>query len=78
MMSAQSKQTVRKSKRGAEQNALQQRRLRAAADMARDEALKAANVLKSVKPTLRLIQTYKRETYSANYWSLFAATGALK
>ena len=45
----------------AEENALEQRRLHEAADMARDEALKAANVMREVKPTLRLILTHHRD-----------------
>ena len=45
----------------AEQNALQQRRLRRAAEIARQEAVKAANVMRDLKPTLRLVRTHNRD-----------------
>ena len=44
----------------AEENTLEQRRLRAAAEMARAEAAKAANVIRDIKPALRVIRTHKR------------------
>src|SRR5437763_1426561 len=46
----------------ADANALEQRQLRAAADIAREEALKTARVVRTLKPTLRLIQTQQRST----------------
>jgi len=46
----------------ADANALEQHQLRAAADLAREEALKAARVVRTLKPTLRLIQqTHNRD-----------------
>jgi hypothetical protein len=48
----------------AEENALEQRQLRAAADLARKEAVKAANVIRTLRPTVRLIRTHNRELYS--------------
>jgi len=45
----------------AEQNALEQRRLREAAEVARNEAVKAANLMRDVKPHLRLIETHNRD-----------------
>jgi hypothetical protein len=47
-----------------DENALEQRRLREAAEVARNEAVKAANVMREVKPTLRLIQTRHRDVLS--------------
>ena len=47
-----------------EQNALEQRRLREASELARNEAVKAANLMRDVKPTLRLIRTHNRDLLS--------------
>jgi hypothetical protein len=47
-----------------EQNALEQRRLREAAEFARKQAVKAANLMRDVKPTLRLIRTHNRDLLS--------------
>ena len=48
----------------AEQNALEQRRLREAAEVARNEAVKAANLMRHLKPTLRLMRTRNRDLVS--------------
>jgi len=48
----------------ADENALEQRRLRAAAEMARAEAAKAANVIRDIKPALRLIRTHNTDLLS--------------
>ena len=48
----------------AEENTLEQRRLRAAAEMARAEAAKAANVIRDIKPALRLIRTHNTDLLS--------------
>jgi len=45
----------------AEENALEQRRLHEAAEFARNEAVKAANLMRDVKPHLRLIETHNRD-----------------
>gem|GEM_PF-1017294 len=48
----------------ANENALEQRQLRAAADLARKEAVKAANVIRTLRPAVRLIRTHNRELFS--------------
>jgi hypothetical protein len=48
----------------AEENALEQRRLRTAAETARQEAVKAATVIRDIKPTLQLIRTHNRHVVS--------------
>jgi hypothetical protein len=48
----------------AEQNAVEQHGHRTAGDVARNEVRKAPSVMRTVKPSLRLIQTHNRELLS--------------